>query len=147
MPSYTGTFANFFNGFPEALGDGTIDLDTDTLGVLLLTSTYTPDVTDAFVSDLTNEVSGNGYARQDLTGVTWPSSSGTASLDANNPSWTASGGSIVARYWVLYDNQTGADSTRNVIAYGLLDNTPADVTATDGDTITLQWGSSIFTLG
>ena len=42
--------------------NGSIDLDTDTIKVLLVTSAYTPDQdTHTKHSDVTNEVSGTGY--------------------------------------------------------------------------------------
>ena len=55
--------------------------------------------------------------------------------------WTASGGSITARFAVIYE------SGGNVLCYCLLDSTPADVTATDGNTLTVALNASgIFTL-
>jgi hypothetical protein len=51
----------------------------------------------------------------------------------HNPVWTASGGSIVARFAVLYKV-----SSDDVMAYCLLDATPADVTVTTGNTLTLD---------
>jgi len=55
--------------------------------------------------------------------------------------WTASGGSITARFAVLYEN------AGDVVCYCLLDSTPADVTATDGNTLTITLhASGIFTL-
>lgn len=62
---------------------------------------------------------------------------------ASNPSWTASGGSITARYAVIYE--VGGD----VLAFVLLDNAPADVTATDGNPLTIDSDGTpapIFTL-
>lgn len=58
-------------------------------------------------------------------------------FDATDPAvWTASGGSIVARYAVLYE--VGG----NVLAYCLLDSAPADVTATTGNTLTFTINAS-----
>ena len=55
--------------------------------------------------------------------------------------WTASGGSIVARFAVIYK------SAGNVLCYCLLDSTPADVTATTGNTLTVAaHASGVFTL-
>lgn len=146
MATYTGTFASFYTSFKEWMADGTIDLDTDAFGVLLTTSTYTPATTHQFVSDITNEVTGNGYARDALTTVTWTASGTQLQFNADDATFTASGGSIVARYWVLYDNANGTDASRELVAYGLLDNTPADVTTTDTNTLTIQWGATIFNL-
>jgi len=55
--------------------------------------------------------------------------------------WTASGGSITARFAVIYE------SAGDVLLYCLLDDTPADVTATSGNTLTLALAvQGIFTL-
>lgn len=50
--------------------EGVFDWDAggDTYRVLLVTSTYTPNPDHVFVSDITNELSGGSYARQDLGG-------------------------------------------------------------------------------
>jgi hypothetical protein len=84
-----------------------IDLDTDTIKVLLVTSAYTPDQ-DAHTkrSDVTNEVSGTGYTAggatlanksvsadttdnegvSDADDSTWGSSTITARCEAPHPS-------------------------------------------------------------
>lgn len=147
MATTTGTFANFYTSFKEWMADGTIDLDNDAFGVILCTSAYTPSTAHDFVDDVTaNEVSGNGYARDALTTVTWAPSGTQLQFNADDATFTATGGDIVARYWVLYDNANGSDATRELVAYGLLDDTPADVTTTNGNTLTIQWGATIFNL-
>ena len=66
----------------------------------------------------------------------------TVTVDiSTDPVWTASGGSITARYAVIYE--VGGD----VLCYSLLDTTPADVTATDGNTFTVAAHTNgVFTL-
>ena len=150
MATTTGT-NNLFDFVKEKLMDGEIDLDNDSFQVLLLDNTTEPAVaTDDYVDVDTNEVTGNGYARQTLTGVDWTTSGGAnrqMKFTASNPVWTASGGSIVARWWVLFKN-TGNDATSPLICYGLLDDTPADVTTTDGNTLTLNINANgFFTVG
>lgn len=132
----------------ESLADGTLDLDTHTFKVALFTSTYTPNVaTNVSYSALTNEVAnGNGYTTTGytLTGVTWSQTGGVATFDAADAAWTASGGSIVARTAVIYDSTA---TVNNLMFYFLLDSTPADVTVTDTNTLTIAWNASgIFTL-
>ena len=59
---------------------GNIDLDGATIVAILCTSSYTPNQdTHEFVTDLTNELSGGGYARVTLSGkaVTYDSSTNT----------------------------------------------------------------------
>jgi len=140
-----GATINFYNSFKETIGDGTIDLDTHTFKLMLTTSSYTPSAAHTSTSDVTNEVANAyGYTTggETLANVAWSQTDGTATFDADNVIWTASGGSITARYAVLYDSN-GDD----LVAYILLDETPADVTVTTGNTLTVAWnGSGIFTL-
>lgn len=139
----------FYQSFREYLGDGTIDLDTHTFKVLLTSSSYTPNAgTHTQISDITNELStANGYtAGGETLSATWVRSGATVTFDATDTVWTASGGSIVARYAVIYDDTTTSPADA-LVAYILLDTTPADVTTTAGNTLTLQWNASgIFTL-
>lgn len=127
----------FYDSFHERIADGGHDLDNDTFKGQLHTSTYTFDATDAVKADLSNEVANaNGYTTGGvtLTSVTWAQTSGVAVFDADALTWTASGGSIVAR-GLVYLNDTSASDL--LIGYVLLDNTPADVTVTAGNTLTL----------
>jgi hypothetical protein len=138
----------FYHSFKEFLGDGTIDLDIHTFKVMLVASGYTPSAsTHTVKADVTNELStANGYTAGGATlgSVTWGQSGGTATFDAADTTWTASGGPITARYAVIYDDTAASDE---LVAHILLDTTPGDVTATDGNTLTLTWNASgIFTL-
>ena len=141
----------FYQSFREYIADGTIDLDTDSFKVTLHTSTYTPSAsTHTVYADLTNELStANGYTNTGaaLGSVTWTRSGATVTFDAADTTWTASGGSIVARYAVIRKDGTANAIVSPLIAYILLDTTPADVTTTTGNTLTLAWNASgIFTL-
>jgi len=135
-----------YNNAKEYIGDGTIDLDAGDafFAVILLTSSYTPALTHDAYSDVSaNEVAnGNGYTTGGVTpsSTTWTNSSGTVTFDSDNPSWTASGGSITARYAAFVHVAAGSgvpQPTDKLIAYSLLDNAPADVTVNDGADLTL----------
>lgn len=130
----------------EYMGDGTVDLDGHTFKVILLASTSNIATTSVNAySTVTNELStANGYTSggQTLTGVTWTNSSGTITFDCNDPVWTASGGSITARFAAIIDDTVTTPVADPVIAHCLLDNAPADVTATDGNTFTVQINAS-----
>ncbi len=94
-----------FSSFPKYLGDGTIDLDNDTLKCMLLTESYTIDATDTVVVDLGSvEVSGTGYTAGgvSLTGVSWETAGTTTTLDFNDAQWPNA--SFTARYAVIYDD-------------------------------------------
>jgi hypothetical protein len=110
------------------------DFDSDTWKCALFLSTSNLAASSTTYAGLTNEhANSNGYTTGGIT-VTF-SRSGTTSVAvsfASNPVWTASGGSITARYAVIYES--GGD----VAFYCLLDSTPADVTATSGNTLTLD---------
>ncbi len=130
-----------FDSAKEYIGDGTIDLDSDTFICLLVTSSYTYAATHTQISDVTNELSGNGYSRQTLTGVTWSRSGGTTTFDSADIAWTASGGSITARRAIVFDDTTTSPADA-LLCSSLLDDAPADVTVTDGNTLTLQINAS-----
>lgn len=132
-----------YDSFKRDLQNGTIDLDGDTWIMGLATSTYTPNVaTHETVSDITNEVTGNGYSRQTLTGVALTEPvGGTWQFDSADAVFTASGGSIVARVYFIFDDTPTAPADP-LFCYGELDVTPADVTTTDSNTLTLQVNAS-----
>lgn len=140
----------FYNSFREYLADGTIDLDTDSFKVALVASGYTFATTHTVYADLTNELStANGYTSGGaaLASVTWGISTVTATFDAADTTWTASGGSIVARRAIIYKDGTANAIVKPLVASILMDTTPADITVTDGNTLTLQWNASgIFTI-
>lgn len=134
----------------EFIGDSTIDLDGHTFKAQLHSSSYTANLnTQSVRADLTNELAtANGYTAGGATlgSVTWTLSSGTVTFDSADVQWTASGGSITARTSVIYDD-TPSSPLDPLLAYDLLDTTPADVTATSGNTFTVQINASgIFTL-
>lgn len=133
--------------FKEYAGDGTIDVDNDTFVMRLYSSASninTTSVGDATTA--TNELStANGYTSGGQTvAATWVRSGGTVTFDTADAVWTASGGSITARYAAIVDTTTTPDE---VVCHCLLDNTPADVTATSGNNFTVQNNASgVFTV-
>lgn len=143
MASYTGT-ANIYNSWIEKMCEAA-NLGSDTFIMGLTTSSYTPNqATHDELADITNEVSGNGYARATLGSVTSNLSSNVLTFDFADPVFTASGGSIVARYWFIFDDTLSGDP---LVAYGLLDETPGDVTTTAGNTLTVNVNASgLFTV-
>ena len=133
----------FHDRFKEYMGDNTIDMDNDTFVMRLYTSAS--NITTTSVGDATtatNEVANaNGYTTGGvtLTSVTWTRSGATVTFDSDDAQWTASGGSITTRFAAIIDTTTTPDE---VICSTTLDNTPADVTATDGNTLTVQINAS-----
>jgi hypothetical protein len=109
----------------------------------LFLSTSNISASSTTYAGLTNEhANNNGYTTGGNSITLTLAGTTTVTVDiATDPVWTASGGSIVARFAVIYE--VGG----NVLCYCLLDNTPADVTATSGNTLTVAAHSSgVFTL-
>lgn len=112
--------AKMYGLFLKSLANKEIDLDSDTLKVMLCTSSYTPNQdTHQYKSDITNEITGTGYTAGGATlasvTVTYDGPSNTLTLDAADPSWASS--VLTARYAIFYDATPGTDATRPLIAY------------------------------
>lgn len=123
----------------KLLATGGIDLDTDTLKVALVTSSYTPNTAHDEWSDVSaNEVAtGSGYT---TGGVTLASPVVTNSnIDYNDVVWTSL--TKTFRYAVIYKSGSGGGLTNPLICYLLLDSTPADVVSS-GSNYTIQWNST-----
>jgi len=131
----------------EYIGDSLIDLDNDSFAVRLYLSTSNISNTSDLLAALTNEhANANGYTTGGiaLTTVTWNRAVAVSTFDADDVTWTASGGSIIARFAVIVDT-TAAGSP--ILAWTTLDNTPADVTVTDGNPLNLNMNAGgIFTM-
>ena len=136
MATTTGS-TNTFNSW-VGYANQAANLGSDTFIFFLTTSSWTPNqATHSLLSDVTNELSGNGYSRQTATGVTFTQSGAVWTFDCNNPVFTASGGSLVHRYWGIFDDSIAGDP---LVAYGLSDTTAGgtDVTTTAGNTHTVN---------
>jgi hypothetical protein len=100
-------------------GDTPIEFDSDSIKVLLVTSSYAPDrATHTNLSHVTNEVVGAGYTAggKALTGktVTADTTNHRAKFDADDVSWA--GATITARAAVLYQDG-GTPGASPLIAY------------------------------
>lgn len=140
MPAGAWTFTNA--GRTNLL-NGTFDIDSDTWRMALFQSTSNIGASSTTYAGLTNEVaSANGYTTGGIAITLTLSGTTTVTVDiATDPVWTASGGSIVARFAVIYE------LSGNVLCYCLLDDAPANVTATAGNTLTVAASASgVFTL-
>jgi hypothetical protein len=133
------------------LSDGTLDLDSNTFKMGLFSSSSNANTLgsgNGKLGDLTNELStANGYTAGGKTLTpTWTNSSGTETFDCDDQVWTATGGSITARFAVIYASGTLNGIVNPLLAVCLLDTTPADVTATSGNTFTMTINASgVFT--
>ena len=155
-----GTLA-LFDEFAESVGDGRIDLDTDTFKIAFVTLQVggTPSIakTDAVPCwgaggttnlDTSEVAAGGGYTAEGetLTSVTWGQTSGVATFDAADVTWTssASGDPATIKTAVIY-----SDTATNKDCVGFIDMTADGTTAISllsGD-ITVAFGAGgIFTL-
>ena len=131
------------------IANGLMDLDTHSFKIALFTSVSNCNTLSGTttLASLTSQVAtANGYTQNSkAVTLTTANSGGTITVDeTTNPSWTANGGSITARFAVIY-NDTHA--SKQALCVCLLDTAPADVTATDGNTFTITQNSSgIFTI-
>lgn len=133
----------FTNGGRTSLLNGTFDIDSDTWKMALFLSTSNIGAASTTYAGVTNEhANANGYTTGGATVALTLAGTTTVTVDiTTDPVWTASGGSIVARFAVIYE------VSGNVLCYSTLDSTPADVTATTGNTLTVAANASgVFTL-
>ncbi len=133
----------FTNGGRTKLLDGTFNVESDSYKMALFLSTSDLGAASTTYAGVTNEhANANGYTTGGIAVAL--SLTGTTTVKADidtDPVWTASGGSIVARFAAIYE--VGG----NVLCYCLLDSTPADVTVTTGNTLTVAAHTNgVFTL-
>ena len=135
----------FTDNSRTAMLDGTLDFDTGTFRLALFLSTSNLAAGSNLYSSLTNEHANSfGYT---TTGQSFGvlTLAGTTTVTVDDPAdivWTASGGPITAKWGVLYES-----GSSKIVCYFTLDSGGADVTATDGNTLTVALNASgIFTL-
>lgn len=107
-----------FDSFLYDLATGAIDLDTDTIKVMLVTSAYTENMaTHTKRSNVTGEVSGTGYTAGGNTvtvTVTKDTMNHRITVSLGGTTWPAS--TITARKAVYYKSRGGASSADELIA-------------------------------
>lgn len=108
-----------YNAFKKNIMNGTIDLDTDTVKVALVTVSYNPIQDDHdFFNDVTNEASGDGYTAggAEITSkdVSQDNTDDEGVFDGADVAWADS--TITARGAVVYKD-TGASTTSPLICY------------------------------
>lgn len=129
-----------YNSFKKDLLAANIDLDADTIKVMLVTSSYTPDPDNHdYINDVNSyEVSGTGYTAGGATlsnkSVTQDNTDDEGVFDADDVTWSNS--TITARGAVLYKD-TGNTSTSPLICYF---DFGSDQSSSNGD-FTIQWNA------
>ena len=136
------TTITLYNAVAAHLLTGTVDPDTDTLKIALLSSAYSFDAAHTEFAEVSaNEIAGTGYTAggQILSNVAVSQAGDLATLDCDDIVWPSA--SITARWAVIYAEVVRNSVTNPLIAAILLDDTPADVSSTNSD-FTLQISAS-----
>jgi hypothetical protein len=127
------TFIDFYDNFPDQLGDEQHDLEVDTINLMLHTTVPTASWTaDA---DVTNELSGTGYTTggEALDNVTFGvDSTDKAKLDSDGETITAGAGGLTFSHWSLINA-----TSDKLICYGTCDG-GSNIVLADGESFTLN---------
>jgi hypothetical protein len=134
----------FTNTARTKLLNGQFDIDTDSYKMALFLSTSNLSTSSTTFAGCTNEVgtTNTGYTAGGATIALTLSGTTTVTVDiTTDPVWTAGTANLTARWAAIYE--VGGD----ILCFALLDSTPADVTATNGNTLTVAANASgVFTL-
>ena len=134
--------ANFLGG--EAGGDAfQMDYLSDTVKFTLHTATYSPNIdTNEVKADATNELgTANGYTALGIAiagkSVSYNATGNVTTFDMDDTTitWTASGGSLVFQYAVLWDDTIASDPLIGYIDCGAQ-------TITSGNTFLITTGAT-----
>ena len=143
---------NLYNKFFQYKNDGTINLNSNTLKVAPATSSYTPSALHDVLADVLASPSpevvpvaspSNGYVAggTTLTGntVTFTDSPAEGKFDADDAEWIAL--TATFRYAILYASGTLNGVLDPLIAWIVLDVTPADIVVAGVD-YSIVWSAS-----
>ena len=97
-----------------AMASGAIDWENDTLKAALISGIWDVDVDADSWADVSpyEHANANGYTQGGYTvtgSLTVQDGSNNVKFDITDPTWTASGGSIIASGCILYDDTTAED--------------------------------------
>lgn len=135
---------NKIQDFVEQLNKGVHQLHAAGHTLKAMLTNTAPVATNTVKADLTEISAGNGYTaggediQNDLS-----ETGGTASVTAVDVVWTASGGTIGPfRYVAIYNDTPTSPADPLVCWYDY----GSSITLQDGETFTLDFGASLFTL-
>jgi len=140
---------NKFEQFVEDVAQGVHNLTPstgDSLKACLLTNANAPVAGDAIFGDLTSPITAAGSDLDTDSLVINASSGQTAGayqLVINDLTMTASGGSVGPFQWIVIYNDDQTTPAKPLISYYTY---PSEITLQDGETFTLDFGSTFFTI-
>jgi hypothetical protein len=139
-----------YNQFKSLEADGTINLLTDTIKVMLVGSTYTANADDSFVNPSIaggQELNGTGYVggyagsgRKTLASkvVTRDDTNDRAEFSAAPLTWSAINAGTIAAAVIIRERAATGDTMSELIGYI---NTGGFPFVTNGGDFTLQWNA------
>lgn len=110
-------------GYDELSSGGSTDWLVSTIGAALCTATYVPATTQQYLTDLTNELAGGGYARQALGGKTRTLTVAGEVFDGGTLDFGALALAAGIPGWLVLYRSTGVDATSPLLGYYLLPGT------------------------
>ena len=133
-----------FQQFAEDLAAGVHDLigTDDTLNIYL--TNIAPDVAaDAVKGDLAEISTGSGYTGPQDTQNSGSEATGTVTVTGTDITITASGGPVGPFQYVVLYNDTPTSPADPLIGYW---DYGSELTLADGESITIDFGASLFTV-
>jgi len=119
----------------EHILNGDIDIDTSTIKAVLLSSSYTPNLS---AHEIISDVSGSRLnADKTLTGVT----KSLGVVDANDVTWTAVTAGFTASYVALYKDSGVVGTSYLIALFDTITNFPV---STNGGDITVTWDNGAY---
>lgn len=129
-----------FQSFVEKLAEGVMNLGSDTLQVALSNAANPPSASlDADLADFT-QIAYTNLSAQVITTISSSQTGGTYSLVLADLVLTASGAVAPFRYVTIFDQTAAGDPLIAFFDYG------SEVTLGTGETFTVDFGSSLFTM-
>ena len=128
-----------FQPFVDNCMEGIFTLGTDQLQVALTTHANTPAITDGVLGDLT-EIAYTNLSTQEIVTISSTQTAGVYTLVLTDLVLTASGAVATFRHVVVFDQTAAADQLIAWFDYG------SDVTLANGETFTVDFGASLFSL-
>lgn len=136
MSAFSGSLV-FYTAWQTLINSG-YNYNPDVFKCILVQSGYTPSISHTQLSDITNEVSGGGYARQTLANVSFETISSLLNFDCADSTFTATTG-FTARYFIVYDDTT-TSPVDQLVCYGLLDSSNSNVVVGASGSLRINFG-------